>query len=109
VTRPLQLLGGALEGSRWKTPTSIARFRGTRIMTTSSRWPRREGSGPMELGLVGLCPVRPGLGIPLASTDTPSGGIVSFGYDDRSLVCVRRARCSSLAARSSASSSCYRA
>lgn len=32
-----------------------------------------------------------------------------FGYDDLPLVCVRRARCSSLSARSSASSPCYRA
>lgn len=32
-----------------------------------------------------------------------------LGYDDLSLVCIRRARCSSLAARASASSSCYRA
>lgn len=32
-----------------------------------------------------------------------------FGYDNLPLVCVRRARCSSLSARSSASSSCYRA
>jgi hypothetical protein len=32
----------------------------------------------MEIRLVGLCLARPGLGIPLASTDTPSGGIVPF-------------------------------
>jgi hypothetical protein len=47
---------------------------------TDSRQPRREGYGPMESGLVGLCPVRPGLGIPLAFADTPSGGIVA-DYD----------------------------
>jgi predicted outer membrane lipoprotein len=32
----------------------------------------------MEIGLVGLCPARHGLGIPLASTDTPSGGTLPF-------------------------------
>lgn len=31
----------------------------------------------MEHGLVGLCPFRHGLGIPLAFADTPSGGIVA--------------------------------
>jgi len=34
----------------------------------------------MERRLVGLCPVRPGLGIPPAFADTPSGGIVA-DYD----------------------------
>jgi len=58
-------------------PTPVTTLARGAHLTTDSRQPRREGSGPMEHGLVGLCPVRHGLGIPLAFADTPSGGIVA--------------------------------
>jgi hypothetical protein len=46
----------------------------------------------VELGLVGLCPPRHGLGIPLAFAGAPPGGADPFGYSNRSLVCFVSAR-----------------